>query len=80
MKKWHYFLIIGLIFLLGIGIRLIDITDHPFEIHGARQMRSALISRDLLKDQSPENVWVLKKRVFRNLQLGGICYLIGFLV
>ena len=49
MKKWHYFLIIGLIFLLGIGIRLIDITDHPFEIHGARQMRSALISRDLFE-------------------------------
>jgi len=39
-----------------------------------------LISRELLKDQSPENVWRLKKRLFRNLQMGGICYLIGFLV
>lgn len=47
MKKWHYLLIIGVIFLIGIGIRLVDITDHPFEIHGTRQMRSALISRDL---------------------------------
>ncbi len=47
MKKWHYLLIIGGIFLIGIGIRLVDLTDHPFEIHGTRQMRSALISRDL---------------------------------
>jgi 4-hydroxybenzoate polyprenyltransferase len=39
-----------------------------------------LISRELLLDQSPENVWRLKKRLFRNLQMGGITYLIGFLV
>jgi hypothetical protein len=38
-----------------------------------------LISRELLMDQSPENVWRLKKRLFRNLQMGGITYLIGFL-
>ncbi len=38
-----------------------------------------LISRELLIDQSPENVWRLKKRLFRNLQMGGITYLIGFL-
>jgi len=39
-----------------------------------------LISRELLMDQSPENVRRLKKRLFRNLQMGGITYLIGFLV
>ena len=39
-----------------------------------------LISRELLMDQSPENVWRLKKRLFRNLQMGGITYLIGFLI
>jgi 4-hydroxybenzoate polyprenyltransferase len=38
------------------------------------------ISKSLLKDQSPENIFRLKKRVFRNLQLGGLCYLIGFLL
>ncbi|MCW4050324.1 MAG: UbiA family prenyltransferase [Candidatus Bathyarchaeota archaeon] len=38
------------------------------------------ISRSLLDDQSPENIFHLKKRLFRNLQLGGLCYLIGFLV
>jgi 4-hydroxybenzoate polyprenyltransferase len=38
------------------------------------------ISWALLRDQSPENIHRLKKRLFRNLQLGGLCYLIGFLV
>lgn len=37
------------------------------------------ISRSLLSDHSPENVFILKKRLFRNLQLGGLIYLIGFL-
>jgi 4-hydroxybenzoate polyprenyltransferase len=38
------------------------------------------ISRSLLLDQSPENISDLKNRLFRNLQIGGLCYLIGFLV
>jgi 4-hydroxybenzoate polyprenyltransferase len=38
------------------------------------------ISKSLLKDQSPENIFRLKKRIFRNLQLGCLCYLIGFLL
>jgi 4-hydroxybenzoate polyprenyltransferase len=39
-----------------------------------------MISRSLLRDQSPENIFYLKKRAFRNLQLGCLCYLVGFLV
>ena len=38
------------------------------------------ISGALLRDQSPENIRNLKKGLFRNLQLGGICYLIGILL
>ena len=38
------------------------------------------ISKMLLNDYSSENIYVLKKKLFRNLQLGGICYLIGFLL
>ena len=38
------------------------------------------ISRSLLNDHSPENIFRLKKRIFRNLQLGCLCYLIGFLL
>lgn len=37
------------------------------------------ISKDLLLDQSAENIYQLKKKTFRNLQLGGLCYLIGIL-
>jgi geranylgeranylglycerol-phosphate geranylgeranyltransferase len=38
------------------------------------------ISGALLRDQSPENIRNLKKGLFRNLQLGGLCYLIGILL
>jgi len=38
------------------------------------------ISHALLIDHSPENIQSLRKRLFRNLQLGGVCYLIGFLL
>jgi geranylgeranylglycerol-phosphate geranylgeranyltransferase len=38
------------------------------------------ISGALLRDQSPENIRNLKNGLFRNLQLGGICYLIGILL
>ena len=38
------------------------------------------ISNTLLKDQSPENIHNLKKGLFRNLQIGGFCYLIGILL
>jgi 4-hydroxybenzoate polyprenyltransferase len=39
-----------------------------------------LISRSLLIDQSKENIFRLKKRVFRNLLIGCLCYTIGFLI
>ncbi|NPV86765.1 MAG: phospholipid carrier-dependent glycosyltransferase [Anaerolineae bacterium] len=35
------------IFLLGIGIRLYDLTDPPLDFHPARQLRSALIARSV---------------------------------
>lgn len=38
------------------------------------------ISGALLMDQSPENIRGLKRGLFRNLQLGGFCYLIGILL
>jgi 4-hydroxybenzoate polyprenyltransferase len=38
------------------------------------------ISRALLEDPTPRNILRLKKRLFRNLQLGGLCYLVGFII
>ena len=77
-----------------IGIGAVFVNPLPFFVHiDPRLFRDYLflglvmlsvanrviISRELLMDQSPENVWRLKKRLFRNLQIGGVCYLIGFL-
>jgi hypothetical protein len=38
------------------------------------------ISLALYRDHSRENVFRLKKRAFRNLQLGCVCFLVGILV
>lgn len=38
------------------------------------------ISKSLFEDQSKENIFRLKKRVFRNIQLGCVCFLIGILI
>lgn len=37
--------VLVLVFLLGFGIRLYDLTDPPLDFHPARQLRSALIAR-----------------------------------
>jgi 4-hydroxybenzoate polyprenyltransferase len=37
------------------------------------------ISKSLFKDQSKNSIFSLKKRVFRNIQLGCVCFLIGIL-
>ena len=38
------------------------------------------ITRSLLADQSRENIFRLKRRVFRNIQLGCLCFLAGMLL
>jgi 4-hydroxybenzoate polyprenyltransferase len=38
------------------------------------------ITRSLLADQSRENIFRLKRRVFRNIQLGCLCFLTGMLL
>jgi 4-amino-4-deoxy-L-arabinose transferase-like glycosyltransferase len=45
LKRWV--LPIILIFALGLGIRLYDLTDPPFDFHPTRQLRSALIARGM---------------------------------
>jgi hypothetical protein len=36
-----------ILFALGVGIRLFDLTDPPLDFHSTRQLRSAIIARDL---------------------------------
>ena len=40
-------LALGFTFVLGLGIRLYDLTDPPFDFHATRQWRSALIARGM---------------------------------
>ena len=53
MKKnnlWFVLLIV-LIFVIGAGIRLYDLTDEPLEIHMTRQLRSLLIARSFYQGE-----------------------------
>jgi len=38
---------LGLIFILGLGIRLYDLTDPPLDFHSTRQLWSAIIARGM---------------------------------
>jgi hypothetical protein len=38
---------LALIFLLGLGVRLYDLTDPPLDFHATRQLRSLLMARGL---------------------------------
>ena len=46
-KKWILWLILALVFGLGLGIRLYDLFDAPLDFHPTRQMHSALIARGM---------------------------------
>jgi 4-amino-4-deoxy-L-arabinose transferase-like glycosyltransferase len=46
-------ILIGVIFILGVAIRLYDVTDEPLEFHPARQLRSAIIARSLYYKNNP---------------------------
>lgn len=45
--------LIGVLFILGIALRLFDVTDPPLDFHAWRQLRSASIARKLYYDVLP---------------------------
>jgi 4-amino-4-deoxy-L-arabinose transferase-like glycosyltransferase len=47
-------LTLAVIFLLGLGIRLYDLTDPPLDFHSTRQLRSALMARGLYALWEPD--------------------------
>lgn len=47
-------LIILLILLLGLGLRLYDLTDQPIDFHPTRQLRGAIIARGMYYEMLPE--------------------------
>lgn len=53
-RLWLERLILLIVFLAGFGIRLLDFTDPPLEFHLTRQLRSALIARQVYLNLLPE--------------------------
>jgi hypothetical protein len=47
LRKPGLLLAVVVIFILGAALRLIDITDAPFDFHHTRQLRSAIIARGM---------------------------------
>ena len=48
-------IVLFILFALGLGIRLVDLTDPPLDFHPTRQLRSAIIARSLYYRSLPES-------------------------
>lgn len=46
--------VLFILFILGLGIRMVDLTDPPLDFHPTRQLRSAIIARSLYYRSLPE--------------------------
>ena len=53
--RWRWLALASLILLLaaGLGLRLVDFTDPPLDVHAWRQLRSASIARGMYYDMLP---------------------------
>lgn len=49
-------LLLVLVFLLGAGVRLLDLTDPPLDFHPVRQLRDAIIARGIWLQMDPSAV------------------------
>ena len=45
--RWMLTITLVVIFMLGLGIRLYDLTDPPLDFHATRQLRSLLMARGM---------------------------------
>ena len=53
VSKLSLWLAVILLFALGIGLRLYDLTDPPIDFHPTRQLRGALIARGMYYEMLP---------------------------
>lgn len=53
-SKWLLWGAVVILFALGLGIRLYDLTDLPLDFHSTRQMHSALIARGMYYENLPD--------------------------
>jgi hypothetical protein len=54
MNRYLLLTLIILVFAVGLGIRLYDLTDQPIDFHSTRQLRGALIARGMYYQMLPE--------------------------
>ncbi len=53
LSRWAFTLALAALFALGLGLRLLDLTDPPLDFHAWRQLRSASIARAIYYSLSP---------------------------
>jgi hypothetical protein len=51
---WALLFIVGGVFVLGLLVRLVDLTDPPLDFNPTRQLRSAIIARGLYYQSAPD--------------------------
>lgn len=54
MNRYLLLALIILVFAVGFGIRMYDLTDQPIDFHSTRQLRGALIARGMYYQMLPE--------------------------
>ncbi|MEW5870913.1 MAG: glycosyltransferase family 39 protein [Chloroflexota bacterium] len=52
MRK--YLILAATLLILGLGLRLYDLTDQPIDFHATRQLRGAIIARGMYYEMSPQ--------------------------
>ncbi len=60
-----------LMLLLGLGVRLIDLTDQPIDFHSTRQLRGAIIARGMYYEMTPNADPDLRQQSFAFWQSTG---------
>jgi len=53
-KPWLANILLGVILILGLAVRLTDLTDPPLDFNPTRQLRSAIIARGLYYQSAPD--------------------------
>ena len=53
-NRWALAFVLALLFGLGLGIRLTDLTDLPLDFHPTRQLFSAIKARGIYYQTAPD--------------------------
>src|SRR5512137_2768642 len=51
--EFYIILLVCGLSLLGLGLRLYDLTDQPIDFHPTRQLRGAIVARGMYYEMSP---------------------------